>query len=219
MKYSLKHAYIGAFLALLAVALPYGANAQSYYNDYNTSQSRIETLLRELTRLQNQLAERRGTNLSGCFQTENIEYCYDRESDYSRSSYNDRYAYSSSQYDYDYSDSYNDYDYDYSDNYYDEPRYRDDRYNDNYSSNNYSNNYYSDNRRSNSYDRDRDDRAIDQIEVSFSNDRAYVWVYYQSGRQQNFVYRTQNERTIISSLAGDLDRSARSIEGFINWDY
>lgn len=215
--------FLSLLIAAPLIAAPLFASAASYDYSYNdSSQSRIEVLLRELTRLQSLLSGRNNAALSGCYRAGAIEYCYD-EDRYSTSRGDDRYEYTSYGYDDEYRyDDYRDYDNryysdsyyeEYDDYYYDDSDYYEDEYRD------------EDRRRSNYYEDDRrDDRgssrsSIESIEVSFANDRAYVWVHSTNGRQQNFVYRTQNERSVISQIADELGMSERSVESMIDWEY
>jgi energy-converting hydrogenase A subunit M len=72
----MKKLLIGVFVFVaLAVVAPQEASAATYYS--GTVDARIETLFREVARLQAELARLRGGNVGGqCYTYGNAEYCY-----------------------------------------------------------------------------------------------------------------------------------------------
>lgn len=194
---------VGAYLMTFMV---FPADAQN--SSPNTAD--IPALMHEITRLRQELADLKNGTVSGCYSTENVEYCYDgsrtsqssMKSNVSRTTNTnveretlrtrytngtvrtdlwDRYG---SDY---YNDSYNDYSYadEYSGYGY-VPEYRDEIY---------------------------------TIDASFSLDRAYVWVKYSGGDVENYVYNTENEREVIGELSHDLRTDPRLIADLIDFEY
>lgn len=75
----MKKLFVIAFaLVAMVMIAPQAASADSYYHDSNSSvSSRIEALLREVARLQAEIARMRGTTVGGkCYTYGYTEYCY-----------------------------------------------------------------------------------------------------------------------------------------------
>lgn len=232
----MKKLIISAFAALALVILPGGADAQTpyYYTPTTSSNAQIQMLLQELTRLQNELARLKGTNVpNGCYMAGNIQYCFE-------TSYTGGGSYRPDH-------SYNDY-------------YRRDRareinveYRNNaaYIEIEYSNGRdedfivaadddeevieyildLTDLPRANiidvidfegdNDDNDRNDDDIRSIDVEIDRDdnEAEATVRYDDGDRDTFDYDTDDKDEIIENLADDLDIDEDEVEDLVDFKY
>jgi hypothetical protein len=226
---------IASLAALAFIALPGGnAEAATYYPNYNyqptyqsygaSTQTQIAFLMKEITRLQAELARINNTQTTGpCYMAGNIQYCYHTQypngynnyggSDRARSidvDYRNNAAYIEIEYtdgdDEDFvvaaddNDDVIDYILDLTDLPLDNIRavidFSDDNDNDN----------------------DEDVEDID-VEIDRDDNEAEAEVRYEDGDRDTFDFNTDDKDEIIKELADELDMDEDDVEDLIDWSY